>query len=260
MGQRILITNDDGIHAEGIAVLERIARQFSDDVWVVAPEHDQSGTSHSLSLQSPIRIREVAENKFAVRGTPADCVVIACRHLMQDCPPSLILSGVNQGPNLAEDMNYSGTVAAAMEGAIQGIPSIALSQNFFGAGRAIRWDTVEHHGPDVLRRLMQLSLAPGVFLNVNFPAVDPKDIAGVVATQLGTRTAFETSVHHRVDARGFPYYWISFNNKANDPAKGTDLHAMQNALISVTPLHPDLTHFQTYRSIDLNAVQEALTA
>src|SRR5271163_652777 len=151
---RILVTNDDGIHAEGLEVCEKIARTISDDVWVIAPEYDQSGVAHSLSLNDPLRLRKIADRKFAVRGTPTDCVIMGARHVLNGEAPDLVLSGVNRGRNAGEDVIYSGTIAGAMEGAILGIPSFALSQ-CYGAisGRdGIKWDCAETHAPDLIRR------------------------------------------------------------------------------------------------------------
>ena len=134
---RILVTNDDGIHSPGLDTCEEIARKLSDDVWVVAPEHDQSGVAHSLSLNDPLRLREVAPKHFAVKGTPTDCVIMGARHILKDRPPDLVLSGVNRGRNAGEDVIYSGTVAGAVEGTILGIPSFALSQAYMGGMKTI---------------------------------------------------------------------------------------------------------------------------
>src|SRR5215217_6062253 len=151
---RILCTNDDGIYAPGLAALEAIARTLSDDVWVVAPETDQSGVSHSLSLNDPLRLREISPRHFAVKGTPTDCVIMGVRNLMVDYRPDLILSGVNRGQNVAEDVSYSGTVAGAIEGTILGVPSIALSQAYGAAGRSsLRWQCGEHHAPRTIRKI-----------------------------------------------------------------------------------------------------------
>ena len=150
---RILVTNDDGIHAEGLDVCEKIARELSDDVWVIAPEYDQSGVAHSLSLNDPLRLRQVAERRFAVRGTPTDCVIMGARHLLDGKGPDLLLSGVNRGRNAGEDVIYSGTVAGAVEGTVIGIPSLALSQAFAGRSgrRALLGDEpalwTRHHSP-----------------------------------------------------------------------------------------------------------------
>ncbi len=147
---RILLTNDDGIHAEGLAVLERIARKLSDDVWVVAPETDQSGLAHSLTLSEPLRLRQIDERHFALRGTPTDCVIMGVRHVLPDAP-DLVLSGVNSGANLADDVTYSGTVAGAIEGTLQGVRSMALSQAYrLEGGRVVPWEVVEAYAPKLL--------------------------------------------------------------------------------------------------------------
>src|SRR5262244_4492321 len=145
---RILCTNDDGIHAPGLKVVEEIARALSDDVWIVAPEFDQSGVSHSLSLNDPLRLRPVAERRFAVKGTPTDCVIMGSRHILKDRPPNLVLAGVNRGRNAGEDVIYSGTVAGAVEGTILGIPSFALSQSYQSrSSDPPHWETAVHFGP-----------------------------------------------------------------------------------------------------------------
>ena len=245
MSERILITNDDGIHAPGIAVLEKIARQLSDDVWIVAPEFEQSGKSHSLSLTEPLRVRKIDDKRFALQGTPTDCVIVACQKIMQDSPPTLLLSGINRGANLAEDMTYSGTIAAAIEGVIRGVRSIAMSQ-VFRSGNEVKWTTAEEHAPNILRRLIETELDPGVFININFPDVDPGNVGGAVATKVGQRAAFEILVHERIDARNFPYYWLSFKHDNSNANEETDLHAIARGMISVTPLHFDFTHHATH--------------
>ncbi len=182
---RILLTNDDGIHAEGLVVLERIARTLSDDVWVVAPETDQSGYAHSLSISEPLRLRKVADKKFAVRGTPTDCVIMGVKHVLPGAP-DLILSGVNSGANVADDITYSGTVAGAMEGTLLGIRSIALSQayRYDGDDRFVPYETTEALAPALMKKLVAMPLPQGVLLNVNFPNCAPGEVAGtVVATQ-----------------------------------------------------------------------------
>ena len=155
---RILITNDDGIHAPGLDVCEEIARALSDDVWIVAPESDQSGVSHSLSLNDPLRLREVAPRHFAVKGTPTDCVIMGARHLMKEMP-DLVLSGVNRGRNAAEDVTYSGTVAGAMEGTVLGIKSFALSQAYAASTkRTPHWETAIKYAPDLIRRVLKAGM------------------------------------------------------------------------------------------------------
>src|ERR671913_2421871 len=165
---RILVTNDDGIHAPGLKLLEGIAAELSEDVWVVAPETDQSGVSHSLSLNDPLRLREIEERRFAVKGTPTDCVIMGIRHIIREARPDLVLSGVNRGQNVAEDVTYSGTVAGAMEGTILGVPSIALSQAYGPGGRsAVKWNCAERHAPRVIRRILELGMPRGTLVNVN---------------------------------------------------------------------------------------------
>ncbi|MBX9926547.1 MAG: 5'/3'-nucleotidase SurE, partial [Hyphomicrobiaceae bacterium] len=177
---RILVTNDDGINAEGLGVLAVIARSLSDDVWVVAPETNQSGTSHSLTLHTPLRVREIDDRTFAVAGTPTDCVIMGVRHILKDKRPVLVLSGVNDGSNVAEDVTYSGTVAGAMEGTILGIPSIALSLMTRGLTpeRVTHWDTPRVHAPQLIKRLLKTGWPVGSLLNVNFPAVAPAEVKG----------------------------------------------------------------------------------
>jgi 5'-nucleotidase len=238
---RILITNDDGIHAEGIAVLERIARKLSDDIWVVAPEIDQSGFAHSLSISDPLRLRQLDDRHFAVRGTPTDCVVMGCRMIMPDLP-DLVLSGVNSGSNLADDVTYSGTVAGAMEGALVGIRSIALSQAYQVQDdvRVVPWGTVEALAPDLLDRLISIDLPHGVFLNLNFPNCPPEEVEGTVVTSQGM-LMHGLWIEQRRDGRGFPYYWMRFGKERPQAGPGSDLAAMQAKKISVTPLKIDLT-------------------
>jgi len=238
---RILLTNDDGIHADGLAVLERIARAFSEDVWVVAPETDQSGLAHSLSLSEPLRLRRIGEKRFALRGTPTDCVIMGVRKLLPE-PPDLILSGVNSGANVADDVTYSGTVAGAMEGTMLGIRSIALSQayNVTEEGRTVPWEVAEAHAPEVLDRLIGLDLPAGVLLNVNFPRCRPGEVKGTVVTTQG-RLAHKLWVDERRDGRGFPYFWLAFGRETPQDVPGSDVAAVRDNRVAVTPLHLDLT-------------------
>lgn len=240
---RILVTNDDGIHAPGLVAAETIARALSDDVWVVAPETEQSGASHSLTLALPLRLREVDARRFAVSGTPTDCVMMAVAELMKDAPPTLVLSGVNRGANLADDVTYSGTIAGAMEGCALGIPSIALSQSNDGSyrGGELRWDCAETHGPPLIRRLVEIGWPKDVLINTNFPALAPEDVLGVEVTEQGKRDLQTAVLDRRRDARGIPYYWIGFKRDRSAPVAGSDLSAILDGRISVTPLHLNLT-------------------
>jgi len=238
---RILITNDDGINAEGIATLERVARTLSDDVWVVAPEADQSGYSHSLSLSEPLRLRKISDKHFAVRGTPTDCVIMGVRRLLPGLP-DLVLSGINSGTNIADDITYSGTVAGAMEGAILGIPAFALSQayNVEGGQRFVPYETAEALAPDLIRKLLDVDLPRGTFLNLNFPSCKPEEVAGVRVTGQG-KVGYNIDIEERADGRGFPYYWLRFGRDLGDLRDGTDIHAVKNNFVSVTPLKFDFT-------------------
>lgn len=247
---RILLTNDDGIHDEGMAVLERIARTLSDDVWVVAPESDQSGLSHSLSLSHPLRLRKFDDRHYAVRGTPTDCVIMAARHIMPE-PPDLILSGVNSGSNIADDVTYSGTVAGAMEGTLIGIRSIALSQgyNFSDDGRVVPYEVAEKHAPALLAKLIKADLPDGVLLNINFPNCRPDEVTGVEITEQGKIT-YGLGVEERRDGRNFPYYWLRFGRKEFAAVPGTDIAALRADRISVTPLKLDLTAREARASLE----------
>lgn len=239
---RILITNDDGIHAEGLEVLERIARTLSDDVWIVAPETDQSGLAHSLTLSEPLRLRKVRDKTYALRGTPTDCVIMAIKSLMEP-GPDLVLSGVNAGQNVADDVTYSGTVAGAMEGTLLGVRSIALSQayNWNEDGRLLPWDVAEKLAPPLLKRLVGLSLPQGTLLNVNFPNCAVDAVKGVMVTEQGQMT-HGLSIEERQDGRGFPYYWLKFGRRDFSPEANSDIKAISNGYVSVTPLKLDLTN------------------
>lgn len=238
---RILLTNDDGIHAEGLAALERIARELTDDVWVVAPETDQSGLAHSLTLSEPLRLRQIGEKRFALRGTPTDCVIMGVRKLLPE-PPDLVLSGVNSGANLADDVTYSGTVAGAMEGTLLGIRSFALSQAYNSSeeGRVVPWEVAETHAPKLLRRLIETELPRSVLLNINFPRCRPDEVKGVTVSSQG-KLAHSLWIDERRDGRGFPYFWLIFGREPPAELPGTDITAVRTDRISVTPLHLDLT-------------------
>jgi 5'-nucleotidase len=239
---RILVTNDDGIHAPGLEICEKIARTLSDDVWIVAPEIDQSGVSHSLSLNDPLRLRQLDERHFAVRGTPTDCVIMGARYLMKD-KPELLISGVNRGRNAAEDVLYSGTVAGAMEGAVLGIPSFALSQAYsFSTRHEPKWETALHFAPDLIRRVLGTGMPRDVLVNINFPDCAPGEVAGVAVSGQGKRDQELLRIDPRHDGRGNPYYWIAFA-RGGQPgaASGSDLAALNDRRISVTPLRLDMT-------------------
>jgi 5'/3'-nucleotidase len=233
---RILVTNDDGINAPGLKICEEIARKISDDVWVVAPEHDQSGVSHSLSLNDPLRLRQIGERHYAVKGTPTDCVIMAARNIMP-AVPELVLSGVNRGRNAAEDVLYSGTIAAAKEACVLGIPAFALSQAFTS-----HWKTASDSAPDIIRRILKQGIPRDVLMSVNFPDCPPGAVKGISVTSQGKRDAQLLHIEPRHDGRGNPYYWIAYARGVKPAGKhGTDLAALADDRISVTPLRLDLT-------------------
>ncbi|NJR13906.1 MAG: 5'/3'-nucleotidase SurE [Phyllobacteriaceae bacterium] len=242
---RILISNDDGIHAPGLAVLEGIARQFSADVWVVAPESDQSGVGHGLSISMPLRARPAGDKRFAVSGTPTDCVILAVKQLM-DGPPDIVLSGVNSGQNIADDVTYSGTVAAAMEGALMGIRSVALSQAYsmVDGVRHVPWEVAAAHGAAVLQKVLDTPLAADRFVNINFPNCLPETVEGVEITRQG-RLNHGILVDRRLDGRSFPYHWLTFDRGGVPMVPGTELHALRNGRISVSVLQFDLTDHES---------------
>ncbi len=237
---RILLCNDDGIHAPGLKSLHKIAQEISDDIWIVAPESEQSGASHSLSLRHPLRIREVSHKKYSVNGTPTDCVLVALRHLMKDKGrPHLVLSGVNYGSNLGEEITYSGTVAAAMEATLFDIPAVAFSLDVNDSGP--KWATAEYFGPQVLEGLMKYSWPEKVLVNVNFPDLIIKSVAGFRTTYQGQRQIFQDLLE-TFDPRGRPFYWVGTPKDDDSPHPHSDLTAVKQGAISITPIHLDLTH------------------
>lgn len=238
---RILCTNDDGIHARGLESLVKIARDLSDDVWVVAPHEEQSGAARALTLANPIRIREYDPKRFSVSGTPSDAVMMATQKLLGGKMPDLVLSGVNNGQNLAEDVTVSGTIAGAFQGMSLGIPSIALSLARLNRDHA-RWETSERHAPEIIRKLLKAGWPVDVVINVNFPDRDPDDVAGVEVTRQGHRDDFKLFIEERQDLRGGKYYWYGYEQSLSNPPAGVDLRAIYDGKISITPLHLALTH------------------
>jgi 5'-nucleotidase len=241
--KRILVTNDDGIHSEGLDICAEIGRALSDEVWILAPEFDQSGVSHSLSLNDPLRLREVGERRFAVKGTPTDCVIMGARHVIKDRPPDLVLSGVNRGRNAGEDVIYSGTVAGAVEGTILGIPSLALSQAYKSrSGRPPHWETAIRFAPDIIRRVLAVGIPRDVLINVNFPDCPPNEVKGIAVTNQGRNRQERLQIEARQDGRGNAYYWIAYvRMRGLPPPDGSDISALADNRIAVTPLRLDMT-------------------
>lgn len=237
---RILLTNDDGIHAPGLEVLERVARQLSDDVWVCAPAEENSGAGHSLTLHMPVRLREHGHQRYSVTGTPTDAVNLALRKLFADKKPDVIISGINNGENLADDVTYSGTISAAMEGALAGIHAIALSQATRDAGHGFA--AAEAWAERVLRPLLDAPFAKRTVVNVNFPALAPDGVKGIRVVRQGFHDYDRGSLVEGTDPRGRPYYWFGLHDIEHSLDHGTDLEAVSEGYISVTPLQVDLTH------------------
>lgn len=240
---RILLTNDDGIHAEGLASLERVARTLSDDVWVVAPASEQSAVAHSLTVRRPLRIIEHGPRRFAVDGTPTDSVMLGVRRILKNKKPDLLLSGVNRGSNMGDDVTYSGTVAAAMEGTILGVPSIALSQQMT-SDQPIRWKTAEHWAAGIIRKVTAAGWPDNVLINVNFPDCDVDQVTGITVGRQGKRR-FSDELTERVDPRGQFYYWIGGQREEDPGDPGTDLNAIAGYKVAVTPLCVDFTSHET---------------
>jgi len=244
---RILVTNDDGIESPGIKLLEEMARALSSDVWIVAPEQEQSAASHSLTTRRPLRMAEVAPQRYAVDGTPTDCVMLAVKHLLRERRPELVLSGINGGGNVGEDLTYSGTVAAAMEATLLDIPAIALSQHFVD-GEPICWETAARFAPGVIRRLTQLPWPEHTLMNVNFPDEVPHAVRGIAVTSQGKR-AIADNLTERLDPRGRPYYWIGPVREDGIAEPGTDLAAINDKRVSVTPIYLNLTNVPVLASL-----------
>ncbi|WP_341711040.1 5'/3'-nucleotidase SurE [Erythrobacter sp.] len=240
---RILLTNDDGIRAPGLVVLEQIARQFSDDIWICAPDEEQSGMGHALTLTKPVRLRQHDERRFSVTGTPTDAVTLGLRKVM-DGPPDLILSGVNRGANLADDITYSGTVSAAIEGALAGVRSVAMSQVYAreGMGDDVPFGAAIEWGAKVLGPLLETPLPKRTLVNVNFPALPASEVKGIRIVRQGFHDYSRGTVVEGRDPRGYDYYWFGLEAIEHTLDHGTDLEAIDEGYISVTPLHLDLTH------------------
>ena len=246
-GHRILLINDDGIHAPGIELLEKVVRRHCDDVWVVAPAEERSGASHAISMHDPIRMRQLDDRHFAIKGSPTDCALMGIYEIMPE-PPTLILSGINWGANLAEDVTMSGTVAGAIEAMAMGVPGIALSQTTWPE-RENPYAPAEAFAPGIIRRLVEVGWPNDVIININFPSRPLEEITEVEVTRQGFRDVAVRHAEKRMDLRGREYYWVGFRQERSSPADGTDLKAVYESRISVTPLHIDLTHMATVNAL-----------
>ncbi len=240
----ILIVNDDGIQAPGIKWLEEACKALTDHIWIVAPEIEQSSSSRAFTTKTPLRVREIGSRRFAVSGTPTDCVLLSLLDLMKNHPPDLVVSGINYGQNIAEDVQFSGTVAAAMQAMQFGYRSIAFSLTINLSGeRKIHWETAKYYTPFIIRSLMELKSWPkNLLYNVNFPDCSIKEVRGIEFTQTGSRDHHMQHVDKRTDLRGQSYYWLGYSGKRSQPPKGVDLKVIYENKISITPLQSDLTN------------------
>ena len=248
---RILLTNDDGVNAPGLKVLEKIAREFSDDIWIVAPAEENSGAGHSLTLTRPVRIRQHGHQHYSVTGTPTDSVMMALGVVMKDAKPDIVLSGVNRGANLGDDITYSGTVSAAVEGALAGIRSIALSQVYArnDSGEEVSFDAAEEWGARVLAPLLETPLVPRTLVNVNFPAIAPDAVKGIQVVRQGFHDYSRGSIVKGTDPRGYDYFWFGLHGVEHTSGHDTDLEVVDDGFISVTPLQLDLTHRESLEAL-----------
>jgi 5'-nucleotidase len=247
---RILVTNDDGIYSEGIRKLAAALAPIG-DVTIVAPDREQSAASHALTLNHPLRLLQLEEKAWIVDGTPTDCVNLGVLKLMKDDRPDLVVSGINFGPNLGDDVTYSGTISAAFEGALLNIPSIALSAL---VGEHFSFDRCAEFAALLTRRVLEGDRNPAIILNVNFPL---GAFAGVKVTKLGRRIYSEGIIERR-DPRGRTYYWIGGGAPTWHPGEGTDFEAVESGFVSITPLHLDLTHYDSIPR--LKPLEELLAA
>ncbi len=244
----ILLSNDDGISAQGLMILQETLAPL-DEIWVVAPDRDQSAVSHSLTLQRPLRIDQVGPRVFTVDGTPTDCVNLAINGILRE-RPRLVLSGINRGANLGDDITYSGTVSAAMEATLLGVPAIAVSL----VGREqFDYAPAAAFAGRLAAAVLRESLPADTLLNVNVPDLPAAQIKGFALTRQGKRRYGDVIVE-KVDPRGRKYYWIGGDQLGFVDAEGTDFSAVQQGLISITPLHLDLTNYTSLRALECLSV------
>lgn len=247
---RILITNDDGINAKGLKILEKIARTLSKDVWVVAPEVEQSGAGHSLTINAPLRYRKVSPKRFAVAGTPTDCVLLAVRAIVPG-KIDLVLSGINRGKNIGEDVTHSGTVAGAMEGTLCDIPSFAFSQNvdFDLAKPKVHWPVAEKYAPKIITSLLSKPWQRDTFFNINFPDCPAGAVKGIKVTAHGKRN-IPKQLSKDTDPKGRPYYWLTWPVEGADPRRADcDIKWLLKGYVTVTPVCLDMTNYSVLKRI-----------
>jgi len=242
--QPILVTNDDGIHAPGIRVLAEALRPLG-EIWVVAPEKTQNAVGRAMTLHKPLRLRSLKKRWFAVNGTPADCVTLAVCNLLQSCPPKLVVSGINKGWNLGDDVTNSGTVAGAIEGMLHGIPSIAVSLEDLPK---CQYSVAGHFAFLLAKQVLECGLPNGTILNVNVPGCRFESIAGIQLTCLSQRR-YHNPVVEKIDPRGIRYFWIAGERVSWTRQKPSDHDAVSNKMVSISPLHLDLTDYPALQAL-----------
>ena len=240
---RVLITNDDGINAPGLAAIEKIARKISDDVWIVAPKEEQSGVGRSITLHRPLRLNYFGENRYSVAGTPADCIIMAVREILADKLPDIVLSGVNHGANIADDCLYSGTIGAALEASQYGIRSFALSQAvaFRSPDEVVHWDTAIKFAPQLINKLYETKSDTSIIYNLNFPNCSPENVNGFEVTHTGRYADAAFGLDKREDACMREYYWVNFRQRGALKDEKSDIQAIRDNKVSITPLKRDLS-------------------
>ena len=250
--KKVLIGNDDGISAFGIALLEELISKMFEETVVIAPESNRSGASHSLTLMTPLRASEVSHNHYSVTGSPVDCMIFGLRYLFDETDyPNLVLSGINNDANVAEDVMYSGTVAVAREAALFGIPAIAFSQQS-QLGQHISWDVSRHYVPIVLKKIMtSFTFNPGTYLSVNFPAINVEDVKGIKVVPQGIRQ-IKDRISENIDPRGYPYYWVGNGNYRYDRETGAymDSLALDDGYITIVPLTVNMTDDASLKKLE----------
>ena len=240
----LLLSNDDGIHANGLMLLAEALAPLG-KISVVAPNRNRSAASNSLTLERPIRAHEVAENWYSVDGTPTDCVHLAITGLLKD-EPDIVVSGINQGANLGDDVIYSGTVAAAIEGRFLGLPAVAISLNSF---QPKYMQDAAKVSAEMISNLTETTLPNDVIININIPDIAKNELKGVQTTRLGNRHKAEPVIED-IDPRGKPIYWVGAAGPEQDAGIGTDFYAVNNNYVSVSPMHLDLTHYKAMEDVE----------
>jgi|UniRef100_A0A7C4EKY0 5'-nucleotidase len=246
----ILVTNDDGFFSRGIQILAESLKELG-QVYIVAPDRDRSSVSHALTMHRPLRVDLIRENCYSVNGTPTDCIVVAVEKILPR-EPDLIVSGINKGANLGEDITYSGTVSAAIEGTILGVPSFAIS---LVGERPFKYETASHYALKIARYILQRALPQDTLLNVNVPNKPLQEIKGIKITKQGKRS-YENSIHEIFSPWGEKQYWIGGGVVSWQKMEGTDIQAIMEGYVSVTPLHIDLTNYSALEKLIKNEIEE----